>query len=50
MLGHRSWESVESVLERVSSLLRERLKKALARARIAIVVRVCVCVGRCLFC
>jgi hypothetical protein len=28
---------VESVLERVSSLFRERLKKALARARMAIV-------------
>jgi hypothetical protein len=28
---------VESVLERLSSLLRERLKKALARARMAIV-------------
>jgi hypothetical protein len=42
LLGHRSCESVESVLERLSSLLvglllRERLKKALAFARIAIV-------------
>jgi hypothetical protein len=38
LLGHRSWESVESVLESVSSLtFRERLKKALARARIGIV-------------